>query len=63
MEFIEKVMAFLQSEWIMAVVGFLFLSIEYWLGKTELVKAGSTVEVILSSISKVLSFFKPKTKE
>jgi len=60
MEFISSVMAFFQSNLVISIIGFLFLAIEYWLGKTELVKPGSTVEVVLRSIQSVLEFLRLK---
>lgn len=62
METIQSIMAFFQSNLVASIAGFLFLAIEYWLGKTDLVKPGSTVEVILSSLAKVLEFLKLKPK-
>lgn len=60
MEFINKVLAFFQGDQVTIILGFLFLCVEYWLGKTTMVKPGSTLEVILSGIKKVLEFLKIK---
>lgn len=38
----------------MAIGVSLFMLLEYWLGKTTLIKPGSTLEVILSGVKKVL---------
>lgn len=58
MEIINKVLAFLKSGHVDAIVVFVLLAVEYWLGKTEMVKPGSTVEVVLNGIKKVLGFIK-----
>ncbi len=60
MEFITKLMGWFQSDYVTIIGGFLYLTVEYWLGKTEMVKAGSTAEVILSGLKKVLEFLKIK---
>lgn len=36
-------------------------ALEYWLGKTDKVQAGSTLELILLSLKKLKDAFKPKT--
>lgn len=54
MELINKVLAFFQGHMVESIVAFLFLVVEYWLGKTDVVKPGSTLEVVLSTIKKVL---------
>lgn len=38
-----------------ALFGFAFVSVEYWLGKTDAVKSGSVAEIVLSGIAKALS--------
>lgn len=53
----EAVLEFLKSEWVIAVALFLNEAIEYWLGKTSLIKSGSKVELILSGIKKLLELF------
>jgi uncharacterized membrane protein len=53
----EAVLEFLKQEWVMAVIGALYVLLEYWLGKTTLVKPGSTLEAILSGIKKLLELF------
>lgn len=50
----ESVVNFFKQEWVMAIVVSLYMLLEYWLGKTSLVKPGSTLEVILSGIKKAL---------
>jgi len=60
METIQSILAFFQSNLVMSIAGFLFLAIEYWLGKTELVKPGSTVEAVLRGVASVLEFLKLK---
>lgn len=62
MEFISNVMAFFQSHLVESIIAFLFLALEFWLGKTELVKPGSTLEVILSGIKSVLEFLRLKKR-
>jgi hypothetical protein len=58
MELINKIVAFFQSAHLDAWVVFLLMVTEYWLGKTELVKPASTVEVALLAFKKVLDFVK-----
>jgi len=60
----EKIMAFLHGNVMEAVLFFMYMCMEYWLGKTELVKPGSTLEVIFSGVKKVLELlgFKSKSK-
>jgi uncharacterized membrane protein len=59
----ENILEWLKKEWVVAVAGALYVLIEYWLGKTTLVKPGSELEVVLSGIKKVLELLgliKPK---
>jgi hypothetical protein len=59
----ENILEWLKKEWVVAVAGALYVLIEYWLGKTTLVKPGSALEVVLSGIKKVLELLgliKPK---
>jgi len=58
MEFIGKIVAFLQGHMMEAIIAFLYMTVEFWLGKTELVKPGSALEVIFSALKKVLEFLK-----
>ncbi len=58
MEFINKVLEFLKGDLIAVWMVFVLMVVEYWLGKTELVKPGSTLEVVLSSVKKVIDFLK-----
>jgi len=58
MEFINKVLEFLKGDLIAVWMVFVLVVVEYWLGKTELVKPGSTLEVVLSAIKKVIDFLK-----
>jgi len=59
----EKFIELLNDQVVQAVAVFLLMSLEYWLGKTELVKPGSTLEAILMGIKKILDLvFKPKPK-
>ena len=39
----------------------LLLAVEYWLGKTDMVKPGSTLEAILNGLKYLLEMLKPKT--
>lgn len=58
---LEKIMELLSNHVVQAVGVFLLMGLEYWLGKTEIVKAGSTLEAILLGAKKLLSLvFKPK---
>lgn len=38
------------------ILGIVFLLLEYWLGKTEKVKAGSTVELVTNMVKYVWGF-------
>lgn len=60
MEFIDKIFAFLKQDIVMAVIVSLYMLIELWLGKTEIVKPGSVLEAVLLFIKKVLGFIKGK---
>jgi hypothetical protein len=58
MEIINKVIAFFQSAQVDVWMVFILMCVEFFLGKTELVKPGSTIEVVLVGIKKVLDFVK-----
>lgn len=59
----EKFIELLNNHVVQAVAVFLLMSLEYWLGKTEVVKPGSTLEAILMGVKKILDLvFKPKPK-
>lgn len=58
MEMIQKLIAFFQSAHMDAWVVFLLMITEYWLGKTDMVKPASTIEVILLGAKKILDFVK-----
>ena len=60
MEWISKIIAVFNAEWIQAVLVFLLLVVEFWLGKTTLVKPGSTLEAIFLGIKKFLELLKIK---
>lgn len=45
------------------ILGLVVLIIEFVLGKTKLVKANSTVELVLNSALKILLFFAGKEEE
>jgi len=60
MEWFLKLMEFFQSNTVAVIGGFLYMTIEYWLGKTTLVAPGSVLAVILASIKKVLELLKIK---
>lgn len=60
MEFIQTALEFLKSELVATIAISVLLVVELWLGKTNLVKSGSTLELILNSVKKVLEFFKVK---
>ena len=42
-----------QQEW-MVIAGALYVALEYWLGKTNKVKAGSAVEAVLNGLKAVI---------
>lgn len=50
MELITSIVGFLKSHQLEAILGSVFLLVEYWLGKTTWVTPGSTLEVVLKSI-------------
>lgn len=54
MEFIGKIIELLKSDLVQAIGLFLLMVTEFWLGRTSLVKAGSTLEAIFSGVKKVL---------
>ena len=54
MEFIGQIIEFLKGDLVQAIGVFLLLVVEFWLGRTELVKAGSTLEAIMNGVKKVL---------
>jgi hypothetical protein len=60
MELFSKILAVLQTNAVEIIATVLFMNIEYFLGKTELVKSGSTLELILNAakaaIAKLLEF-------
>lgn len=58
MEMISKLVAFFQSAQMDAWVVFLLMVTEFWLGRTDLVKPASTIEVALLGAKKVLDFVK-----
>ena len=64
MEMITKFVAFFQGAHLDAWAVALLLCVEAFLGKTELVAPGSTLEAAFMSVKKVLEFvssmFKPK---
>jgi hypothetical protein len=60
MNFIQNVLEFIASEPFLVIGGFVLLAIEAFLGATNLVKAGSILELILNGIVKILVFLKVK---
>lgn len=54
MDLITKIIAFLNSNIIAVVGAFLYMCLEFWLGRSEYVKAGSTLEAIMNGVKKVL---------
>ena len=45
------------------VAGALFVLIEFWLGKTDKVEAGSTLELVLNAAKAVLKVLKGEDKQ
>lgn len=45
------------------VAGALFVLIEFWLGKTEKVESGSTLELVLNAAKAVLKVLKGEDKQ
>jgi len=62
MEWLNGIMEWLKGAQVSAVLAFVVLAIEFWLGKTTMVKPGSTIEVLLSGIIGVLEFLGIKKK-
>jgi len=58
MEFINKALEILKSAQVDMWMVFILMCVEFFLGKTELVKPGSTIEVVLVGIKKVIDFVK-----
>lgn len=50
----NAIMEFFKSDLAQAILMSLWLLIEYWMGKTSLIKAGSTLELVLNSVKKLL---------
>jgi hypothetical protein len=63
MEWINKILEFFQAEMFLVIGGAVYLLVEYFLGRTELVKAGSTLELVLNWIKKILELLKIKKPE
>lgn len=58
----EKIMELINNGHVQSVGFFLLMALEYWLGKTETVKPGSTLEAVLIGAKKLLNLvFKPKS--
>lgn len=58
MEFLNQIIAFFKSGQVSAWLVFIGMVVEFWLGKTELVKAGSMIEAVLNGAKKVIDFVK-----
>lgn len=52
----------LKSDLLLVIVGAVWVLIEYVLGKTDLVKSGSVLELVLRSIGKILEALGLKKK-
>ena len=50
------------TSWV-GVAGVIMSLIEFWLGKTDKVAAGSTLELILNAIKQLIGFFNKKQQE
>lgn len=59
----EQFLEFLQSHWVQSIGVSLWMLLEFWLGKTEVIKPGSTLEVVLSGAKRVLELFGLKKKQ
>ena len=66
MELYQKLMAFLQSNVVEVIAVAALLNIEYFLGKTTLIRSGSTLELAINVIKmlfeKILGMKKPTLK-
>ena len=58
LDLFNKVVAFLKGGQVAVWLVFVGSVVEFWLGKTEVVKAGSTIELVLNGIKKVIDFVK-----
>jgi hypothetical protein len=58
MEFLNQIIAFFKSGQVSSWIVCVGLVVEFWLGKTEMVKAGSTIEAVLNGAKKVIDFVK-----
>ena len=58
MEVINQVIVFFKSAQVSAGVVAIGLCVEAFLGATDLVKAGSTLELVLNGVKKVIGFIK-----
>lgn len=54
MDFISKILDFVHGHMAQTILGFVYMLVEYFLGKTEIVQAGSVLEMVLNSIKWVL---------
>jgi len=58
----EKIMEFLNNHIVQTVLMSLWMLLEYWLGKTDIIKSGSSLEIVLSGIKKLLELLGIKKK-
>lgn len=47
------ILAFLHNNWVQMAIAVIMLNVEYFLGRTDLVPANSTLELILNGIDAV----------
>ncbi len=54
-------MEFLTQYWPL-IAAFIYMNVEFFLGKTKIIKSGSVLELILRTILKVISAVTPTVK-
>jgi hypothetical protein len=62
-ELMASIMEFLKGNLMEAILVSLWILLEYWLGKTDMVKPGSSLEAIMMGIKKLLEMFGFKKKD
>ncbi len=52
----DKILEFFQNGYVLGALISLDWLLEYWLGRTDLIKSGSKLEIVLSGVKKILEF-------
>lgn len=58
----DKIGEFFQNNLVEAILISVWMLLEYWLGRTDVVRSGSTLETILNVFKKILELFGFKKK-